>query len=185
MQTKEQKNEYMRKWYANKIANDPEWKKKKREQVKKSVDKHYKKVGYENSTQKKYYHTHIKEAAFKANQLEQGLISYHKHKFRYDNLTKRIYRQARKRAEKRGFGFNIELSDLVFPEFCPILGIKLAPNEGHIGECSPSLDRIDNTKGYIKGNVQIISALANTMKSSATPEQLLLFAAWVNKTYEN
>lgn len=43
--------------------------------------------------------------------------------------------------------------------------------------------RIDNNKGYIKGNVQVIGRRANIMKSSASPEELLKFAKWVINTY--
>ena len=48
---------------------------------------------------------------------------------------------------------------------------------------SPSLDRIDPNKGYVKGNVQVISRLANIMKSNASPEELRAFANWVNTNY--
>ena len=76
----------------------------------------------------------------------------------------------------------ISKEDIKVPIFCPILDIKL---EFHFGQgaggkpSSPSLDRIDNTKGYIKGNVQVISHLANQMKSTATKEQLVKFADWI------
>ena len=44
---------------------------------------------------------------------------------------------------------------------------------------SPALDRIDNTKGYIRGNVWVISHRANQMKVDANIEELKLFAEWV------
>lgn len=39
---------------------------------------------------------------------------------------------------------------------------------------SPSLDRIDSSKGYVKGNVRVISARANMLKNNATVEELTL-----------
>jgi len=67
-----------------------------------------------------------------------------------------------------------------YPKVCPILGIeldwKVKVNGGHNN--SPSLDRIDSTKGYIKGNVMIMSTLANKMKNNATPEQLKQFSRY-------
>ena len=46
------------------------------------------------------------------------------------------------------------------------------------------LDRIDSALGYIRGNVQIISDRANTIKNNATPEELMVFAQWVINTYK-
>ena len=93
----------------------------------------------------------------------------------------RMFRRAKSRAKERKFDFDLEKSDIVIPEFCPILGIKLEHHKGRSGgeHNSPALDRIDNNKGYIKGNVIVISHLANMMKSSANREQLISFASWV------
>ena len=89
------------------------------------------------------------------------------------------------RASKKNVPFDLKVEDLVFPETCPILGINLYINKSYHGPSknSPSVDRIDPAKGYVKGNIQIISHLANAMKQNATPEELVLFAKWVIKTY--
>ena len=98
-----------------------------------------------------------------------------------------MLRTAKNRAERRGHEFSIMESDVVIPAVCPILGMPLVDHIGefHAGGCadSPPLDRIDNTKGYVKGNVQVISRLANTMKGSATKAQLISFAKWVLETH--
>lgn len=84
-----------------------------------------------------------------------------------------ILRKCRYRAEQRGLDFNLELEDIVIPKYCPILEVPF--QFGSKDDYSPSIDRIDNSKGYIKGNIQIISMKANTMKNSATPEELYNF----------
>jgi hypothetical protein len=92
--------------------------------------------------------------------------------------------RARKRAKEKGLDFNIELSDIIIPEYCPLLNVKLTANERHNYRYNPSLDRIDSSKGYIKGNIQVISNLANVMKNNATPEELIAFAKNILKIYD-
>ena len=97
-----------------------------------------------------------------------------------------MFGRANTRAKKSGIGFNIDKSDITIPDVCPILGIPLFMSIGNGAggkPNSPALDRIDNSKGYIKGNVMVVSHLANMMKSSANPEELLKFAKWVFMTY--
>jgi hypothetical protein len=73
--------------------------------------------------------------------------------------------------------FDLEVSDIVIPEYCPYLGIKLKTDiKEYDSPFYYSIDRIDSTNGYIKGNIQIISRLANTMKNNATIDQLLVFS---------
>ena len=72
-----------------------------------------------------------------------------------------LWRAARDRANKRGIEFSITIKDINIPKVCPILGSELVHNPKANGtkggrENSPSLDRIDNTKGYHKDNILII-----------------------------
>lgn len=93
---------------------------------------------------------------------------------RKNNPERNLFNKARSRAKKCGFDFNLELIDIKIPEYCPLLSIKL-DSWGHRDVC-PSLDRIDNTKGYIKDNIWIISFKANRMKNTATAQELYTFA---------
>jgi hypothetical protein len=85
----------------------------------------------------------------------------------------------RSNARQRGVEFTIAFDDLQWPEYCPALGIKLDYSFGTgVGPTSPSFDRIDPRKGYVPGNVIIVSNLANTIKTNATVNQLRLVAAF-------
>ena len=99
----------------------------------------------------------------------------------------RMYRRAKSRAKQSGLAFTISKEDIEIPTHCPVLGIPLEVHKGTSGgrDNSPALDRIDNNKGYERGNVVVISHLANMMKSSASPENLIKFSKWVLATYVN
>lgn len=82
--------------------------------------------------------------------------------------------RARQRAKQRGLEFNIGVDDVNVnvPEFCPVLGIRLQVGASVVTNSSPSLDRIDPARGYVKDNVWVISHRANTIKNDATVEEL-------------
>lgn len=96
----------------------------------------------------------------------------------------KMHQRAKQRCKKSGLEFSIAVDDIVIPDRCPVLGIALNMNSGKSGafKNSPSLDRIDNTKGYTPDNIQVISQLANAMKGAASDEELIAFANWVLST---
>lgn len=96
----------------------------------------------------------------------------------------KMHQRAKQRCKETGREFDIEVSDIVIPDVCPVLGIELNMNSGKSGAYrnSPSLDRKDNSKGYTKDNIQVISQLANAMKCHATNEELHKFAQWILAT---
>ena len=101
----------------------------------------------------------------------------------YDRIRGYIIHNSKYCAKRRGIHFDLKYTDFELPEYCPILGIKIEYGAGSDGNAPnhASLDRIDNTKGYIPGNVMIVSRLANAMKNEASFEQLQSFVT--NYTY--
>ena len=82
-------------------------------------------------------------------------------------------------AAKRGLEFSITKEDIKIPSRCPLLEVEFTntyANPTENKDYVPSLDRIDNTKGYTPDNVWVISFKANRMKNTATIPELLLFS---------
>lgn len=122
--------------------------------------------------------------SFTANYHKENPNYYQEHKERISETSKllrRVKREtspnyyiweiSRARAKRNKIEFNIEPDDIIVPKICPILGIPLYYSNKRTHN-TPSLDRIDNSKGYIKGNISVISWKANRIKNNLSIEQI-------------
>jgi hypothetical protein len=91
-----------------------------------------------------------------------------------------MIQNARVRARAAGVPFTIVASDVIIPTNCPILGIPLFQALGRKGgaDNSPSLDRVEPERGYVPGNILVISNRANRLKSDASIEELRSIASF-------
>lgn len=111
------------------------------------------------------------------------------HTIEYENKKRREEREknpirflldaAKHRSKTNNLEFNITKDDLSIPNNCPILGIPIFCGKGKMCDNSPTIDRINSKKGYIKGNVQIISNRANMIKNNGTSEEHYLIYQWL------
>lgn len=102
-------------------------------------------------------------------------------------LTER-YAALKDRAKKNGLIVDFEktyLKELWEKQnyTCALSGIKMTTLffKGRVNT-NMSVDRIDNSKGYIKGNIQLVCMAINQMKNDLSQEALLFFC---NKIIEN
>jgi hypothetical protein len=101
--------------------------------------------------------------------------SYYKRR-KGKNTERRMLHAAKSRARISGIQFSIGLEDIIIPEICPYFGIAINRDNENSKDDSPSLDRIDSQKGYIKGNVEVISQRANQIKNNGSCEEHRLIA---------
>ena len=97
---------------------------------------------------------------------------------------KRMLSGAKARAAKAGLPCTITLDDIVIPTHCPVLGIKLKPIAGQGAggkDCSPSLDKLVPSLGYVPGNIAVISHRANMIKRNATTREIAKLYRWMSQ----
>ena len=94
---------------------------------------------------------------------------------------------SKRRAKDKNLPFNLtsDYLESIFPKdcICPILGYKMEVSDIALGRLSPTLDRIEPKLGYIKGNVEFVSNIANCMMTSATGKDIKRFVIWASKKY--
>ena len=101
-----------------------------------------------------------------------------------DSIARLLLKSSKYRAKKAGIKHTLKLQDIRIPEWCPVLGIRLKPSKGRAGPSSPSLDRIDPTKGYVPGNVVIVSWRANEIKKDSYPDELDRVASFYRQLHD-
>ena len=164
-------------WVAREAAKhearkqDPEWLEQKRAYYREYAKAHRDKFRERlKADPDKWSRTQAKLKEYAKAHPEKIKSAQKKHieKARQENPLKVIISYVRTRAKKRGIEFNLEPSDLVMPEVCPVLGIPIVPFKGKFNPNSASFDRKDPAKGYIRGNVEIVSWRANMLKRDCT-----------------
>lgn len=102
---------------------------------------------------------------------------------RESNPELNMLEHVRKTSHAKGIPFNLTLDDIVIPDVCPVLGIKITNNlgKGKASDDSPSIDRMIPELGYTKGNVHIISNKANTVKLHATIDDIERIIAYMEQ----
>lgn len=145
-----------------------------------------------NIWQREYYQKTKEQNKEKKNKISREY--YYKHKERLTEKRKEKYKNkieyylwlgARSRAKRKNIPFSITVNDIILPEKCPLLGITLCVNSNSYQNSSYSLDRIDNTKGYTKDNIWVISNRANSLKKDASLEELLLLVTNLQKALDD
>jgi hypothetical protein len=86
-------------------------------------------------------------------------------------------------AKRKGYKFNLSLDYLwklyeKQKELCALSGVKLSFGKTKNSTYVASLDRIDSSKGYTKGNVQWVHKEVNRMKSNLSDEK---FVDWCRR----
>lgn len=137
----------------------------------------------EYRTNKKIRNIAIKRAKEYYKNNTQKVLKQKKNRY-VNNLEKVLYDSARRRAKERNVPFDIEISDIIIPKKCPIFGFAFEIGTKN-KQKSASVDRIIPNKGYVKGNIIVVSLKANTMKSNATIDEIKKLYEFYKKIIKN
>ena len=85
-----------------------------------------------------------------------------------------LIRISKKRAETKGWEFNLDWQwvEEKLTQHCELSGIPFGMENERIEWDSPTLDRIDNSRGYTKDNCRVILFSLNALKGSMTDKHM-------------
>lgn len=125
----------------------------------------------------------VKQLRYQNNRTEYLIQSKQYHKNLPRDATY-FWKNAKRRAKRYNIDFTITESDIIIPEKCPVFDIPLFISDMRTDN-TPSLDRIDNNKGYIPGNVCVISWKANRLKGDLSLTDITLLYQYMKQFLED
>ena len=102
-------------------------------------------------------------------------------KWRRTNTVGNLLHKSKARARLKNIEHTITKQDIILNDICPILNVPLEYGTPY----SPSLDRTNSSKGYIPGNVQVVSWRANTLKNNSTLTELKQLVTYMENIENN
>jgi hypothetical protein len=107
------------------------------------------------------------------------------------DVREKLLLGAKARAKERQIEFDLVIEDIFVPEICPVLGVELFQSVGRGKEKgfqnmnAPTIDRVSNTEGYIRGNICIISRRANSIKGDASIAEMISLISYALSCQHN
>lgn len=115
------------------------------------------------AAQKEYMSAYCRTPEYRARRAARKLANWQHH----------LYLAVRSGAKRRGIAFSILEHEVPWTNTCPVLGVPIGPRaRGRPTDDSASIDRADNSLGYVPGNVFVVSYRANRIKNDATVAEL-------------
>ena len=96
-------------------------------------------------------------------------------RYRQGNTLLRQFNARKHAAIKKGIPFTIEFYQIEQPTHCPVFDIELNYQWSGLNCRDPAkatIDKLDPSKGYVPGNVFVISWRANKLKSDMSLQEL-------------
>ena len=104
----------------------------------------------------------------------------HQRNWRKANRIRSLYNNIVAKCKFYDLPCDLAIEDIIVPDFCPVLGIELTWSD-HKTNSTPSVDRLIPEKGYVRGNICVISERANRLKNNATQEELQAIVKYLEK----
>tara|TARA_R110000787_G_scaffold103152_2_gene209520 strand:+ start:12119 stop:12733 length:615 start_codon:yes stop_codon:yes gene_type:complete len=191
MPGKSKKSEDYAKYYQenkeSRSAAMAEYYQENKEAINAATQKYYRKNKEALREKQKIYHLKNREAILKRQRINTLKNKEASKRYRQKKWEKQRIKGAVHRAKAKNLPFNIteEYVKSITPKdmICPALGIKMNTSVEDL-DSKPSLDRLVPEKGYVKGNVIVVSFRVNRIKTDATPEELMKVAIFYEKLFD-